>query len=67
MKNNHHLNKYREKLKMEILAIVTAAVLWTALRIWTGYLLRKLDEEVEHAEIRARIWAALKKGDAKDE
>lgn len=50
---------------MEILAIVTAGVIWTAMMIWTGYLLRKLDEEVEHAEIRARIWAALRKGEEK--
>ena len=64
MSKNNLLNKYKEKLKMEILAIVTAAVLWTAMMIWTGYLLRKLDEEIKHAEIRARIWAALRKGEA---
>lgn len=65
MSKNNLINKYKEKLKMEILAIVTAAVLWTAMMIWTGYSLRKLDEECENVEIRARIWAALRKGEEK--
>lgn len=46
---------------MITLAIILAGLLWTATMIWTGYLLRRLDEECEHAEVRARIWEALNK------
>lgn len=46
---------------MMTLAIILAGLLWSAVMIWTGYLLRKLEEEVEHSEVRARIWEALNK------
>lgn len=51
---------------MTTIALVLAGIIWTATMIWTGYMLRRLDEEVEHAEVRARIWEALMKKESND-
>lgn len=57
----YSLNTIIGDIKMTTIAMILAGILWTATMIWTGYMLRRLDEEVEHAEIRARIWEALMK------
>lgn len=46
---------------MTTLAIILALIIWSYTAFQTGYIWRRLEEEVEHAEIRARILAALNK------
>lgn len=51
---------------MTIIAIVLAGIIWSAAMILTGYMLRRVDEEVEKAEIRARIFEAIRKREEED-
>lgn len=60
------LNTVIGDFRMTTIALVLAGIVWTATMIWTGYMLRRLDEEVEHAEVRARIWEALMKKESND-
>ena len=52
--------------KMTIIAVVLAGMVWSATMMYTGYMLRRLDEEVEKAEVRAQILAALNKKESND-
>ena len=46
---------------MMTLAIILALIVWTYTSFQTGYIWRRLTEEIEHSEVRARIWEALNK------
>jgi len=49
---------------MTTIAIILAVIVWTYTAFQTGYIWRRLDEEVENAECMARILEALNKKEA---
>ena len=53
------LDKFYLNKGMTTLAIILALIIWSYSAFQTGYIWRRLKEEVEQAEIRARILAAL--------
>ena len=60
------LDKFGLNTGMTTIAIILALIIWSYTAFQTGYIWRRLNEEIEHAEVRARIWEALMKKESND-
>lgn len=53
------LDKFGLNTGMTTIAIILALIIWSYTAFQTGYIWRRLNEEVENEECRARILEAL--------
>ena len=53
------LDKFSINTGMTTIAIILALIIWSYTAFQTGYIWRRLNEEVENEECRARILEAL--------